>query len=289
MKNIPLHVDYCGSPDPHNKRYDVEIVGKYLRLRFHGQIKPRRSVWKRNPIAAFTRRSRFRMLCGLSKIVWDRVGISRFITLTYPDECVHYDSYKRNLERWRFWRSLETWAGDLLGGCWRVEWKKRLTGALQGIVAPHIHCMVFADIKLGTNTLSGLWQAAIESPSFPIVHSTRVEAADGVACYVAKYCGKVDDSSLLECVSYLSSLGRHYGWFRDRCIPWAPRHMYYEIPHSIATWLNKVGRKKMPWLDLLDQCGWTMIGDNAEVLGEHFARILEIALDGGAHPPVHSN
>jgi hypothetical protein len=222
------------------------------------------------------------MLCGMNKVLWDRVGVSRFITLTYPDECVHWDNYKRNLERWKFWRMLESWAGDELGGCWRVEWKNRKSGIHEGKIAPHIHCMVFADLRLGMNTLSKLWGDAIGSAAPPVVHSCRVEAQDGVVCYVAKYCGKPDDSLLLECVSYLSKLGRHYGWFRDRCIPWAPRKVYYEVPHHLADWLRRVGIRKMPFLELMDKCGWTMIGDDAEALSEQFARMLEFVLDGGS-------
>jgi hypothetical protein len=177
---------------------------------------------------------------------------------------------------------LEVWAGDELGGCWKIEWKARLTGVHVGKIVPHIHCMVFADVKLGTNALSELWGAAIGSSGLPVVHSTRVAAEQGVICYVAKYCGKPDDVLLLECVSYLSRLGRHYGWFRDRCIPWAPRRIWYEIPDHLACWLRKVGIRKMPFLDLLGKCGWTMIGDDAEALGEQFARILEFVLDNGA-------
>ena len=269
--------------------YSVVSAGKYLRLQFHppkiirGERKPR------NPVSVFSRRSRFRMLCGLSKVVWDTVGVSRFITVTYPDECVHWDNERRNQERWTLWRHLENHFKRELPGVWRVEWKKRKTGCMVGKVCPHVHVMVFADVKLGKNTLADLWQRSIGYDGFVSVDSQRVEANENVACYVAKYCGKLDDLLPLECVSYLSKIGRHYGWFRKRIVPMAAQEEYYQIPGPIVDWLQRAGRSNLPFLDLLESHGWTLIGDAAEQVSEQFARIMQIFIDTGSMPRYGSS
>src|SRR6266496_5838487 len=114
-------------------------TGDLLEITYVDANKEYRLPGKRAQVGVFTPSARFRMLKLVAQVNWSNVGNALFISLTYPDSRSRKNAYERNMDRHRFFRSMENYLGREVGSLWRVEWKRRLSGKRKGKWECHFH------------------------------------------------------------------------------------------------------------------------------------------------------
>lgn len=265
MQNLP-YPDWMDGVKkiPYNERWTLERQGKTLKLRRKVVKEHLRRIVKRKPITHFTRKSRFNLLLLLGKVDWDQVGDSSFITLTYPDECVHFDKDRRNTEVYLFQRHMEKYLGAKVGFVWRIEWKKRQRGAYIGELAPHIHILTYGGGFLGELTTLWIWRKVLGVKRWVSTHCEHIPKGEAVGCYIAKYCGKVDPSLSLDNVPNLNSTGKHWGLKRRELVPWCRDWHCNWVPLPVVRWLRERAAQLLPWYRLDLDSGFTLLGKKFE-------------------------
>lgn len=97
---------------------------------------------KRGQITQFSKRSRTRFFRRMA--TFRNLDKGYFVTLTYPGDFDYvHQTYKRDLHVLR--KRMARIFPDIRG-IWRLEYKLRLSGALQGAVVPHYHFLLFGDV-----------------------------------------------------------------------------------------------------------------------------------------------
>lgn len=167
---------------------------------------------KRGKIVEFSRKSRKRMLDLVHQIRNVNDHQLWFITLTYPG---HFTSTAKQVkdhlraltERLR--RKYPT-----MGFIWRLELKRRLSGASQGYVVPHYHLVLFgvgAKHKFLREWLSEAWYEIVGSGDVDHLNAgtnvRRCKSLQHVVNYVSKYAAKCDD----DYDEFERSWGRRWG------------------------------------------------------------------------------
>lgn len=185
-------------PKLHSTEQVLEVYADMVRVRRkpavrHTTNRPTRSAAKRGVISGFSRKSRKRMIERLAML--RTVSDGYFVTLTYPDDVSHAPTKaKRDLDtlikriKRRFPRA---------GGVWRLELKPRLSGELQGQLAPHYHVLLFGlpvRQQLFRRWLQLVWSRIVYETNKPprnvrtradVIHNRRHAAR-----YASKYAAK---------------------------------------------------------------------------------------------------
>lgn len=162
------------------------------------------------------------MLRHVAEINWSNVDDGRFVTVTYPDNLAGHTMKQRCVHRYRLVRDIEKIQGQHTAVAWRVEWVTRKSGKLIGTIQPHMHMLVFGGSRIRKPWLMQRWAKAIGHQGFVSVDCQEMDGSEMAAVYVAKYCAKVSDATILDNVPYLNKTGRHAGWMRKRLIPKFP-------------------------------------------------------------------
>ena len=254
----------------------VTLQGKNLKVQFPpwkpGNVKKH----ERGIIRGFSSKSRLRLLKRMATVDWRSVGNSLFITLTYPDHVIHVDAWKRNRERYLLHRYVEKYAGKHVSGVWRVEWKPRLTGMFVGRLLPHVHLLLFNCPEIGKETIRSWWKTIIKYEEFVSVDAQAIPIGEAAACYVSKYCGKVEHPQYLDNVPYLNRTGRHYGYTRSKEIPVCKKIQFPVLDPDLIEYLRTKASAKLPYLSLKYPDSFTLLGEFAKQIGDE---VLKIALD----------
>lgn len=177
-----------------------------------------RLVGRRGVVVGFGRKPRKRMVQTLARI--RNVVGGHFLTLTASDTT--WEDYspddqtgmaiflkaklhalqKRLIARF-----------PMVGGIWRMEFKARKSGALLGVVVPHIHILAFGIVGAGLDLLrawlSDAWYEVVRSGDEKHLGAgTNCRALSSrrhAAAYVAKYVGKEESDEF--------KAGRRWGTF----------------------------------------------------------------------------
>lgn len=217
---------------PGYTRLERETIGDVWHLEQQGNllavavcraaVEPRPEE-KRAAVAGFTPASRLRLLKLLARIDWAAVGNCCFVTMTYPDECIEEDYRLRTQHRGQFVRDLLEYIGTPVSILWRVEWKTRLSGVHEGLLAPHMHLCVFTRRWLPKATLRKWWGRIIGHKE-PLVW-VRFRKGLRAAQYAAKYAAKEEQMGGLANSAYLNEArpGRRWGVLRRKALPTCPQ------------------------------------------------------------------
>jgi len=248
-------------------QHHVEWCGKRLvwKVSNHVSLPHRRK--KRNKISHFSRASRFRMLCMVATINWYKCLPGSFLTLSFDEESDDMNSQRTNQARHVFWRHLERYAGRQLAGIWRVEWLPRQSGRRVGVWVPHVHIMAFRTPFVHWTKIRSWWQDALQvSKANTKVNCLYTPKQAG--CYIAKYCGKVEECGPLGYSSYLNTVnGRHWGVFRPSLLPKCKTHEFALPPGELLDYAYETALHSLPF-SLDAACGsFTLLGDAAERVG----------------------
>lgn len=195
---------------------------------------------KRGVIVEFSRRSRKRMMDSLAVIDQGEAGLPSFMSLTYPDEVLPVEEGRVHRELNTFRRAMERRYGRR-AICWRIEHKARKSGLHVGLMAPHVHLLIW---KLEPSAedrewLADTWCRIVGSGSRAHWCVTRhdkswlmPDSARGMGAYVSKYCAKVELGE---------RCGRSWGWWRHELIP--VKLLSEEIPVDAFHQVRRVLRR----------------------------------------------
>lgn len=266
----------------------IEYQGECLVWRVRRKHYIPDGIKKRGTVKGFSRSSRLRLIRSFARTDWKNNMPILYVTLTYPDEVLLRDrwieqskeeklsenQYKdlsylyMTQHRWVFWRYLEKYLGKQIGGVWRIEYKERLSGNLEGKIMPHLHMLIFNTDYIPWQEIRWRWQNTI-GERFVNVDVRACYDVELILTYLAKYLGK-DDLPTLEYDAYLDSLppGRCWGWMRKNLVAkgdkWAGR--FFETDDIASLRLYAIPEKT----DLIDagMCSFTLIGERAIEVGQ---------------------
>lgn len=233
---------------------DAQIRASIRMLENSSDELPDTSQQTRGAITVFSQKSRLRMIKKLSSI--RNLKSAYFITLTYPGlylsnpERVKRDIdvlVKRLKRRW-----------PVVGYMWRMELKKRLSGASQGQIAPHYH-LIITGVMDNKGTVSTWmrenwgqisrhgYQYSTDEIRDHSAHGTDVKAVENekhAMWYVSKYAAKVDETDHGE----MHPHGRHWscGGNLDVEIGLSTRltrRQWVHLKRLIAKWMQSKGVK----------------------------------------------
>lgn len=221
----------------------------------------------RGEVTSFSRSSRRRLMRLIAKT--DRSDKPLFVTLTYPGSFdSSFDGWKRDIDVFgkRFARRFGE--GSFV---WRLEFKKRKTGAMKGEVAPHFHLLVwgvglsdarsFAD-KAWYETVGSGDQAHLRAG----VSCQHLRRWSGTISYVSKYLAKVEDMPA-------GWKGRVWGVVLRKNIPWSAV-VVISISNEVAVRSTRLARKMLRLKGKTLRYGITFL-----VRGDRFLDYLEWAFE----------
>jgi len=180
---------------------------------------------KRGIVKGYTDSSRFRSLQYIAGIDWKSAGECYFATLSYPDTSQWEDYEIRQRHLTQFARDLKTHYDRPIGFVWRIEWLTRKSGERIGMMAPHVHMLLFNCPNLTNRNLNLWWQRSLQWDQYVNTLVEYLRDREIVGIYICKYGAKQD--SLLGYDAYLSSVisGRAWG---HRYASHIPRHPVVE-------------------------------------------------------------
>ena len=248
--------------------WSAEWQGKLLRVKFSGQKRRRPLPKKRGVIKGFTDGSRRRMLQLAATIDWKSIGPALFITLTYPDDKAEFDMRERNKQRYLFVRHMENYLDATPSIIWRIEWKPRKTGSRIGEYLPHVHLLVLGVRFIPHGCVRSWWRSILKHRGSLSTDVRAVRSGKAAALYVSKYCAKRPERASLDNLSYLNSLGRHWGIHRRSAIKTHPAISIPYLTEEMLQIARNAGCMAIPWFDASSDAGFFLLGDLAERVGQ---------------------
>lgn len=197
----------------------IKIRGNLIEFRAGLAFTPPPPAKDGRRIQAFSKAARLRLLKDVATIDFAGIRNSSFITLTYPPAKESRSYKERTQDRYLLVRKIEWYIGRTVCGYWRTEWKPRLSGRTKGNIAPHIHLLLFAVPYIPKAMLGTWWQQILQYKKKIVVDIRRARGEAGAAYYIAKYCGKVASTSLVNALQLNKVDGRHWGKLRMEMIP----------------------------------------------------------------------
>jgi len=212
--------------------------GRTLKVSF-GRSRPYGSGGRRGVVSSFSKASRKRMLDKFGHVDLSHCGRPLFITLTYGQVWPNNELAKRHLDNFfkRLRRRFPT-----VSGFWRMEFQNR--GAV------HFHIVLFNLTFFSKRSLCRVWGDVVgrlywdnstDTPRPPFTRVERLQSARKGFAYLAKYLAKVpeapaEDSAVGLTMSHNSppspSVGRFWGLFNRRCVPFSPPLHFKWLPFS---------------------------------------------------------
>jgi len=195
------------------------LIWKYLK---ENPRTPKSTMGRK--VHGFSRASRLSLLKKLATIDWNLAYPSLFVTLTYPDDVLPESAKDLNKHRFLFVRYMEKYLGKEISVIWRIEWKPRLSGKFVGRFAPHFHLMIFQVAYIPMEQVYEDWQKSVGYFEYIRTEVKRMVNERQAGAYVAKYCGKAEDCSLVNDV-HLNNIptGRQWGVLRPSLLPVHPK------------------------------------------------------------------
>lgn len=176
---------------------------------------------KRGVVNGFTKPARLRMLKAIARIDWNTYGKSVFVTVTYPDAYADRTPAKRTQDRGLLIRAMEHELGGKVSILWRLEYKRRRSGACVGRLIPHFHAIVLGVPYLCQKAVRKAWRTILGHVG-PLATDVRTrKSGDSTAQYLAKYAAKEQSVDALDDASYLDKRGRAWGLTRKSLVHWA--------------------------------------------------------------------
>lgn len=215
----------------------------------------------RGTVKGFSHDSRMRMIRSVSKVNWQAIGSSLFITLTYPDECIKWSCKERTMHRHLFFRYLEKFVKTPISILWKMEWEERLSGIFTGKLAPHYHLIVCGVRRLPWQKVRAWWKSALQSEREPHTWVQRIVGEQGVVKYVCKYMSK---SGSLARTAYLSNpllTGRAWGWHRPSLLPMHPVEFDCKLTQEQVQHAQALATSEFHSYDAENMGGFTLFGE----------------------------
>jgi len=183
---------------------------------------------------------------------------------------------ERNQDRYVFFRSMENYLGRKVGALWRIEWLARKSGATAGMMAPHVHLIVFGCGFIPWQEVRKWWRAALAVDGHLATDVRRIKGGKMVGKYVTKYCSKAPDADSVLNTSYLNSLGRHWGLHRRNRIPFCMRIVVPRMSEEQVRFAENAACMTFRYFTRGVEQGFSIFGDNGRKAGEI---ILSIPVD----------
>jgi len=261
--------------------WDIEMQGQLVTLKAKKQWHDFKPTPKREKVSMFSRPARLRMLKFTATIDWDDIPRGKFITLTYPDECVNHTYRERNVHLDRFHDYLERHLGRRVSLLWRVEWVPRQSGQYVGQWEPHIHLIVLGVGYVEYASMRQWWRQIIGAKEEPHIRFEEMENPRQCGFYISKYCAKVPVSSNLVNAPYPKTEGRHYGYLRRSGIPRCGSVAFRNVEPSVILDVRRVLSLSNPLFEPARDLGVSALGDRALAVR---AKIWQLCLDGNQMP-----
>jgi len=213
-------ITYPNPPAPLREYATLSVFADLASLKIapqEGLIGKQGSGLIRGRVSQFTKRSRTRMIRVMAKM--RNMDRGFFVTLTWPGEFEN-DAAKWKVQMQNFFKRFRRFMPEIR--CvWRMEYKVRLSGAMEGYIAPHIHLLlfgfedyVFSDVDALRAWIAVNWTECIPGASadhlaagtqcdliFNRQHATR---------YASKYAAKAEKT-----FSIVAPVGRHWGYWGE--------------------------------------------------------------------------
>ena len=261
---------FISDRNPKTKTAQIAVYADMTTIRipeFPHQSPPGRGGIKQ-PITEFSRNSRRSMLNAMAQM--RNIGEGYFFHLTFPGK-IHDDA--------RFVVTMESAKNALAslrkridrklpkaGGIWRMELKRRKSGASQGHIVPHFHVMIFnidwqdKDISF-RKWIAKVWNEIIDPEDLDhLKASTRTDMIVNrrhAMSYAAKYTAKTGDDFDPD----NNRWGRRWGVFGD--MDRSPA-MVFECP---ADQTSEVRRQIRKFLDARNKAAWQFAWNNTKKVG----------------------
>lgn len=259
-----------------DREWDAEVRGGLVALKGRLKCGLRCGGGRRGRITTFSRASHLRMLKTTATINWRKAKKGLFVTLTFPDGTWPQTKGQRMRALWQWFRQVENLLGKKVSALWRLEWKKRKTGAYKDQYLPHFHLIVFGASYIRKEDIRKFWANALRYEGPLATDVQRLENKRHHAVYIAKYVAKVPDLTALDYVAYSRIDGRHWGYYRRPLLPRYESMYFTDISLANVKTLRDVASSSLPWYDAAADAGFCLIG----TVGEKFARaILRLLLD----------
>lgn len=204
------------------------------------------------------------MLKTLATVEFSKVGNPLFITLTYPNRESDLTRKELNMHRFKFFRELEKVLGEKQSGIWRIEWKRRQSGEHKGKVYPHFHVILMSTKFIGHAIINAAWKKAIGESTYVRTDTQGMVNEKQAVYYVAKYCAKVGDCSLVNDANLNIPSGKDWGVHRRNMLPRATKEVF-EVSIKGTLWAELVAMANEP--EALARNGgesFTLLGDMVE-------------------------
>jgi len=252
------------------------LQGELIEITYLPRNREYRRPGRRKPIAEFTPAARLRMLRMIAAVDWEQVKQAVFITLTYPDAYIERSMETRTRDKYLFFRHMENYLGKKVGAVWRLEWETRKSGAKIGTNACHVHAIVFGVRFIEKDIVRSWWRSVLSAEGPLMTWIDQVKGGRKVARYVAKYCGKRADVSVLDHASYLNRVGRHWGVRRKHLVPFCQRWVIPFLTPQDIQLAENFGCSVFRYFTREAGQGFSLLGKPAAKLG---AELLERMID----------
>lgn len=279
MDISPVRERFRRPIDPSNIVYALMVQGELITVKGHlidyeGQL-----GGKRGTIKGFSRASRLRMLKFVATLDWPAIRHGVFLTLTFPDSRARCGKAERNQYRHTFFRAMENHLGSEIGALWRCEWMVRKTGKYVGKLAPHFHLVIPGVRFIAKDKVKDLWRKSLGVNHYVSAWIDSLQTKRKQAVYIAKYCAKEIDASVLDCDAYLNTGGRHWGYHRKHLIPQCERRDYFPLPDRVAEDLRRTASWNLTDYRMETDPGFSLFGEKGQQLADAMEKM---AIDGGS-------
>lgn len=262
-----------------NLLWSVEIQGERLTVSTNLTEYTIPKSKKGRFVSKFSRQARLRLLKMVASMDWSSIDCGLFITLTYPPGRVAFNVDTRNKQRFLFHRYMEKHLDREIPLLWRIEWKRRKSGADAGTIVPHFHFLAPGVKWIPKELIRQWWRTIIGHEGHLSTDVQPLMNAKHQALYVSKYCAKMPDDHTLDNVPNLNIRGRHYGFHRRSRIPMAARVTFRDISPGLVAELRATAASVLPSYDCRFDSGFTLLGGRAKKILD---RVRQLALAEGA-------
>lgn len=243
-----------------SSKQTLKIQGSLLELKISdGPIMPINGG-KKKDIMGFSRKSRLNLVKKMAVWHWEKIGVSTFITLTYPDEFALPDQKKRNKQRYLFHRKIEEQLERQVPCLWRIEYAVRKSGTLVGQACPHWHMLLFGVNGLDPDGVNHVWNETVGECKYIRTDTVEVDSGQGAAKYLGKYIAKTDLDGILVNATYHNNKGRHWGILRQEMIPKHEPFIFTDLSDEQRDWIVAFAEQFLPWIDSRCPVSLTLIG-----------------------------
>lgn len=246
----------------------IHIRGGLLEYRNGKAWEPPPAAQKRSEITQFTSAARLRLIKSLLAIDYRNMPLSVAITLTYPDERLPRDMDQRGMDRSQMIRNIEKHLGREVYGLWRTEWLPRKSGDAMGILAPHIHLVLFRVRFIPYQTINEWWQGCIQWPHYVRTEIRRARKQRTTLHYLAKYISKKPDSSLVYASYPNKPDGKHYDWIRRGMVPTYPHEWISDVTLEQAEHAYAAHKRAWPESEVRPGESFSVMGNVAVNTGK---------------------